>query len=89
MFPWDNAGASSVGGHLFSDQVDIAQADIRLRSGSLSRRGSPLLRRSRSGSVLIGINGLSPAAVTHSSQVFGEDMVADSEFIDRAMRMMH
>ncbi|KAF9453831.1 hypothetical protein P691DRAFT_771123 [Macrolepiota fuliginosa MF-IS2] len=77
VFPWDNAGASSsANGHMFSDQVDIAQADIRLRSSPLSRRESPLLRKSRSGSILAGINGLSTAGV-NSSQLFGEDNLVD------------
>lgn len=83
MFPWDNAGASSsAGGQMFSDQVDITHADIGLRSTPLSRRGSPLLRRSRSGSVLAGISMLSPAAGAHSSQVSGEDLVGDGELVN-------
>ena len=91
MFPWDNAGASSsVGGHFFSDQVDFAQVDIRLRSGSLSRKESPLSkgssmhRRSRSGSLLAGIGGISPAI--HGSRNFDPDPAINSERTDLIAR---
>ena len=84
MFPWDNAGASSsVVGHIFSDQPDFAHVDVRLRSGSLSRKGSPLSkgspmpRRSRSGSL---IGGISPAV--HISRGFDPDPAINSEWID-------
>jgi hypothetical protein len=82
MFPWDNAGASSsAGGHMFNDVVDFAQVDIRLRSSSLSRkgsplqRGSPLPRRSRSGSVLVGIGGFSPTGARGTQNVDGDPAI--------------
>ncbi|KXN90036.1 Meiotic recombination protein rec8 [Leucoagaricus sp. SymC.cos] len=83
MFPWDHAGASSSArGHMFSDQVEFAQADVRLRSNSLSRRGSPLSRESslpRSGSMVAGIGTLSPA-VRHEAQLLAGDPAIDCKY---------
>jgi hypothetical protein len=81
MFPWDNAGASSsAGGHFFSDRVGFAQADIRLRSGSLSQRGSPLPHGSQCGSVIGGVSGLSYAE-QQRSQGLGGDFAVDCKSV--------
>ncbi|KAF8898747.1 hypothetical protein BD779DRAFT_1666537 [Infundibulicybe gibba] len=80
LFPWDHAGAansSSVGniGFLGSDNMQVDQAEIKLRGSSQSRRESSLVG-SQMGSILGGV-GLSPATVRADSQGLGEDYVFD------------
>ncbi|KAF4623751.1 hypothetical protein D9613_001795 [Agrocybe pediades] len=80
LFPWDNAGgrASSSSGNVPFAQIDSEQhpveyVDVRLRSSSISRHGSPMVHNSQRGSVQGAGISFSPAQGGRGSQAFGED----------------
>ncbi|KAF9568401.1 hypothetical protein CPC08DRAFT_625327 [Agrocybe pediades] len=80
LFPWDNAGgrASSSSGNVPFAQIDSEQhpveyVDVRLRSSSISRHGSPMMHNSQRGSVQGAGISFSPAPGGRGSQAFGED----------------
>ena len=56
----------------------VDMVDVRLRSSSLSRRGSPL-PPSRGGSLQASGFGFSPAQTGQSTHLFGEDFAFDGK----------
>lgn len=75
FFPWDHAGpSSSIDARFGFGGSDIfPEADVRLRSRSLSQPRTGSLVPSRRGSV----TGLSPVISMHGSQLPNEDFVFD------------
>ena len=76
FFPWDHAGSSSSVdvGFAFGGSDIVPEADVRLRSRSLSQPRAGSLVPSRRGSVT---SGLSPVISMHGSQLLDEDFVFD------------